>query len=231
MTSGSLADHGVGPALRQQVVFSSRRDGSFHLDDVAPLELEVRRRRLVDRPWSQPDEVHGTEVLVVGSPGEHDRRPADALVTTLPDVVLGIWTGDCAPVALLADGVIGAAHAGWRGVRDGVLAATVERMRHLGAGDVRAVVGPCIHPCCNEFGAADLDGLADRFGPTVRGRTRGGAAAFDLPAAVAVAGAELGVPVAQVGGCTGCGAADHYSHRVRAERGRQIMGVWQAVAS
>lgn len=210
---------------------SDRRDGDFHLEQ-PPETLERTRRRFVDLPWSQPDEVHGTEVRVVAEPGDHDRAVADALVTDLPGVVLGVWVGDCAPVAFVgAGGRIGAAHAGWRGLLDGVLATTVAAMRDGRADDrVRAVLGPCIHPCCYEFGADDLARVVDRFGPSVVGRTRDGRPALDVPAAVAAALAELDVTLDRVpgaDGCTGCTADRWFSHRVRAERGRHVMAVWK----
>ena len=94
-------------------------------------------------------QVHSSFALAVGAPFEQDERPeADALVTATPGLVLGIVTADCAPV-LLADraaGVIGAAHAGWRGALGGVLEAVVEEMEALGAHreDISAAIGPTI---------------------------------------------------------------------------------------
>lgn len=232
MTSCAHEAHPEQPALLQHVTFSTRADGDFHLDDVPRDDLDRRRRALVDLPWSQPDEVHGTRVLEVTEPGEHDGAVADALVTRRAGAVLGIWTGDCAPVALFGEaGVIGAVHAGWRGLRDGVLEAAVTAMRRLGSGSVHAVLGPCIHPCCYEFGAADLAAMTDRFGASVLGRTRDGRPALDVPAAVEAALARLDVPLARASACTGCAGGRWYSHRVRGERGRQIMAVWQAVAA
>ncbi|MFZ9394946.1 MAG: peptidoglycan editing factor PgeF [Erythrobacter sp.] len=96
-------------------------------------------------------QVHSPDVIAVTSAWDDapDGRPvADALVTTLPGLVLGVVTADCAPV-LLADteaGVIGAAHAGWRGAHGGVLENTIAAMERLGAARSRiaAVVGPTI---------------------------------------------------------------------------------------
>jgi YfiH family protein len=103
-------------------------------------------------------QVHSADVVVVDVPWAVGWGPrADALVTTLPGVALGVITADCAPV-LFADaraGVIGAAHAGWRGAADGVLEATITAMRKLGATDISAVVGPCIHQPSYEV-AADM---------------------------------------------------------------------------
>lgn len=94
-------------------------------------------------------QVHSSDVLTVTEPwDETDRPPADALVTDRRGILLGILTADCAPV-LFHDpvaGVIGAAHAGWKGALTGVTDATIAAMEALGATRTRiaAVVGPCI---------------------------------------------------------------------------------------
>ncbi len=94
-------------------------------------------------------QIHGREVTAVDEPWSDDTRPrADALVTDRPGVVLSILTADCAPV-LFEDahtGVVGAAHAGWKGALAGVTDATLDAMERLGArrGRIAAAVGPCI---------------------------------------------------------------------------------------
>jgi YfiH family protein len=94
-------------------------------------------------------QVHSREVVVTKAPIAEEARPhADAMVTDRPGLALGILTADCAPV-LLADpqaGVIGAAHAGWKGALAGVIEATVAAMERLGADRARigAAIGPCI---------------------------------------------------------------------------------------
>lgn len=206
---------------------SERSDGDFHLGEVDPHELEQRRRRFVDLPWSQPREVHGVDVAIVSRPGEHDGADVDALVTGLTDVVIGIWTGDCAPVAVDGGELIGGVHAGWRGLAGGVLEATVAAMRLNGGPPRRAVLGPCIHPCCYEFDVDDLEPLVDRYGPAVRSTTVDGRPALDLPAAVRAALDAAGVPLEDRSVCTGCAADRLFSHRVRAERQRQVMAIWR----
>jgi copper oxidase (laccase) domain-containing protein len=100
-------------------------------------------------------------------------------------------------------------------------------MRDLGATDVVAALGPCIHAECYEFSTADLDEVAALLGNEVRGVTTGGQPALDVPAAVRVAleraGARL-VHDADV--CTAC-STGHYSHRARAELERQAVVVWR----
>ena len=224
--------HTAHAAVLQHLRFSTRSDGDFHRDHVDPVELERTRRRFVDLPWTLPDEIHGAQVVVVTSPGEHDGVRADALVTATTDAVLGIWVGDCAPVALLGDtGVIGAVHAGWRGLGGGTIEAAVTAMRMLGAGGIRAVLGPCIHPCCYEFGPDDLERFTARHGEAVHGFTRTGRSALDVPAVVSAICAGLEIPLDRFGGCTGCSSQRYFSHRVRGELGRQVMAVWQAVAA
>jgi YfiH family protein len=105
-------------------------------------------------------QVHGIDVAVLDTPWTDAERPvADALVTRRAGLALGVVTADCAPV-LFADaeaGVIGAAHAGWRGAVAGVLEATIEAMLALGArrGRIVTAVGPCIRQPSYEV-AADL---------------------------------------------------------------------------
>jgi YfiH family protein len=111
------------------------------------------------------EQVHGTSVAVVdaGDAGrgwdrQEDALPAtDALVTRAADLPLAVLVADCAPVAFVAaGGVVAAAHAGWRGLAEGILEATLEKMA-AGAGtgapgSITAVVGPCIRACCYEVG-------------------------------------------------------------------------------
>jgi YfiH family protein len=113
-------------------------------------------------------QVHGTEVAVLdGHAWPEDARPqADAIVTRRPGTAIGVVTADCAPV-LFADaeaGVIGAAHAGWRGAVAGVLEATIAAMERLGARRARiaAAIGPCIRQPSYEVGPDLRDALLAR---------------------------------------------------------------------
>ena len=102
-------------------------------------------------------QVHSAEALAVTAPWPRDEAPrVDAMATATPGLALAILTADCVPV-LLADreaGVIGAAHAGWRGALNGVLEAAVEAMLSLGARarEVKAVIGPAIGATSYEVG-------------------------------------------------------------------------------
>lgn len=136
-----------------------------------------------------PYQVHSAEVVTITEPVERPR--GDALVTDRPGLALGILTADCAPV-LLTDpeaGVIGAAHAGWKGALAGVTDATIAAMVALGADPARivAAIGPCIARASYEvddafrtrFTAADP--ANDRFFVDARQ----GHPCFDLEAYVA----------------------------------------------
>ncbi|RUS59866.1 peptidoglycan editing factor PgeF [Pseudorhodobacter sp. E13] len=132
-------------------------------------------------------QVHSADVVTLTEPLT-DRPRADAMVTATPGLALGILTADCQPV-LFADpqaGVIGAAHAGWRGVKDGVLEATLAAMEALGADRARttAVIGPCISQAAYEVGPEFLESFLDDDPDHARffaGGT-GDRAMFDLPA-------------------------------------------------
>lgn len=121
-------------------------------DDRAAID-ENRRRAIAallpGAALATVHQVHSADVVYVERPWPQMERPqADAMVTDRPGVLLGILTADCAPV-LFADGeagVIGAAHAGWRGAFAGVTDQTIAAMERLGArrDDIHAAVGPCI---------------------------------------------------------------------------------------
>lgn len=129
--------------------------------------VAINRARVADAMGVRDDQlvtvhqVHSPDVVEVVGPFEGDKPKADAMVSRTPGVALGILTADCQPV-LCADpeaGVIGAAHAGWRGARDGVLEATVQAMVDLGARReaIRAVIGPAISQRAYEVGPELLE--------------------------------------------------------------------------
>ena len=151
-------------------------------------------------------QTHSTRVAVVEEPPPAGQWPrVDAFVANRPGITLGILTADCAPV-LLADpdsGVIGAAHAGWRGALDGVVGETVAAMARLGARPQRiaAAVGPCIGKDSYEVGPefpgpflAQGAARARFFRPAARA----GHFLFDLAGYVAALLAEAGVETIEV---------------------------------
>lgn len=134
-------------------------------------------------------QIHSADVLRVDAPPDaaFPRPKADALVTATPGIALSVLTADCQPV-LFADraaGVIGAAHAGWRGALAGVLEATVGAMEALGARRSRmvAVIGPCIGQRAYEVGGEFLDTFLAEDPAHARffANGAGGRYLFDLP--------------------------------------------------
>ena len=202
--------------------FSTRAGGTA--EDILP-----------DAPLIVAKQVHSPDVAVVEKPWPGDPPEVDALVTATPGLVLGIVTADCAPV-LLADaeaGVVGVAHAGWRGAvgdeRGGVLANTVAAMVDLGAERARiaAAIGPCVAQASYEVDAPfreHFDGEdAHFFAPGREGHWH-----FDLPGYVAARLREAGVEqVEALGRDTYSEERDFFSfrrasHRGEATGGRQI---------
>jgi YfiH family protein len=180
----------------------------------------------VPGPVSWLHQQHGAAVVVVSTPGDHAGEPADAAVTASPGCALAVRTADCAPVVLVAEGVVGVVHAGWRGLLGGVIEESAKAMVDLGATSIEAVLGPCIRPGCYEFGEAELDLVAARLGPAVRSTTGWGTPALDLAAAVAAACAEAGIQhLLDEAGCTACDRR-WFSHRARAEPGRIATIAW-----
>lgn len=207
--------------------FGSAADGDLAIDSTQP-GLDRRRSAICPHPWTWLRQVHGSRVVTVTSPGQWAGAEADASVTATPGCALAVQTADCAPVLLrsLDDTVVGAAHAGWRGLYDGVLERTVDAMRELGAGEIVAELGPCISAAAYEFGADQLTTLALRFGPGVVAATPDGRPAFDLRAGVRQALADVGVAV--VGPEPRCTATDDgfFSWRARSDSARQASVIW-----
>ena len=167
---------GLGSGDGREAVIENRRRAMAFLD--LPEEALVTNFQ-----------IHSPDVVVVDKPWPRDERPrADALVTRQPGVALGILTADCAPILFADDaaGVIGAAHAGWRGAVSGVAEATVAAMAKLGAdvSHIRAAIGPCIAQASYEVGPEfpgpflNQDTAYERF---FRPSRRGGHFMFDLP--------------------------------------------------
>ncbi|MXO91291.1 peptidoglycan editing factor PgeF [Pontixanthobacter aquaemixtae] len=205
-------------------------------DDDGDAVAENRKRAsaavLPDATLVSPYQVHSAKAVVVEKPWSIDKRPeADALVTKTPGLLLGIVTADCAPV-LLADrsaGVVGAAHAGWRGAHDGVIAATVQAMESLGAhcANICAAVGPCIAQASYEVD----EGFRARFSTgddRFFARGKPGHWQFDLEAYVVSRLEAAGVGTIEALGLDTYSQADRFysyrraTHRGEANYGRQF---------
>jgi polyphenol oxidase len=198
---------------------------SSHDSRDAVLENRGRAARAIG---AEPDallgltQVHGAEVVHAKMGWAVGQGPrADAMVTDRPGLALGIITADCAPV-LLCDpeaGVIGAAHAGWRGAVAGVLEATVAAMRALGAQRIAAAIGPCIRQATYEVGTELHDAVLARDPADSRFFAPGRREAhwqFDLPSYCAARLAVAGVAaVAAIEADTAEDEARFFSHRRR----------------
>ncbi|WP_066265228.1 peptidoglycan editing factor PgeF [Hydrogenophaga palleronii] len=250
---GIVPDWPAPPGVR--ALFTTRAGGvsvapfdSFNLGDHVrdePLAVAANRERLAAltapaRPVFL-QQVHGTEVLRL-SPNSADGSVADACVAQGPGLAATIMVADCLPVLLAhASGTaVAAAHAGWRGLANGVIEATVRALRETaGEGEVLAWLGPCIGPqafevgpeVCEAFVGADHE-AALHFWPHTEGKFLA-----DLPALARRRLQAAGV--SNVHGndgsaawCTVTQASQFFSHRRDALRlgstGRMAACVWLA---
>lgn len=198
--------------------------------------VEINRSRVVAALDLAPGQlvslhqVHSAEVVRVDGPLP-GRLRADAMVSAVPGIGLGILTADCQPV-LFCDplsGVIGAAHAGWRGARDGVLEATLAAMIGLGARpeNTRAVIGPTISQRAYEVGQEFFDSFRDDDPASVRFFANGapGKYLFDLPGYGLARLRAAGIGQAEwTGHCTYSDAGRFFSYRRSTHAGEQDYG-------
>jgi hypothetical protein len=174
-------------------------------------EADVRRNRHIaaetiglQARWSVVRQLHGAQVAAAAEPGVIP--DADGIWTDDTERTLAVLAADCVPVLVVGAGRLGLAHAGWRGLRDGIVENTVRTI----AGEPAVFAGPAIGPCCFEVGGDVAEAFSTRFGKaTVRdGRY------VDLWAATEIsalgAGAET-FAAARV--CTSCHRDLFFSHR------------------
>jgi hypothetical protein len=220
-------------------IFGSLNCGPGSGDDLAA--VAENRRRVTEALGGGSlvtlYQVHSAEAVTVREAWERGPQ-ADAMATNVPGLALGILTADCAPV-LLADaeaGVIGAAHAGWKGALSGVVESAIAQMEALGANrtHIVAAVGPCIGQRNYEVGPE----FHARFAAVEPGSTRffleserPGHWHFDLEAYVAARSFAAGLnTVERLSACTYADANDFFSyrratHQGGTEYGRQIAAI------
>ncbi len=205
----------------------------------APAKVAENRARMAAALGVAPErlltayQVHSADVVTVETPWQRDARPrADAIVTRIRGMAIGVTTADCAPV-LFADpraGVIGAAHAGWRGALHGILEATTAALERCGADRTRMVVaiGPMIRQPNYEVGPefmarfAAADGANARF---FKPSGRAGHALFDLAGYIAARLRQHGIDrIEDIGRCTYGSPADFFSYRGSIHRGESDYG-------
>ncbi|KQO82206.1 peptidoglycan editing factor PgeF [Rhizobium sp. Leaf262] len=181
-------------------------------DRDAVLENRTRVAQWFDLPLEKlatVHQIHSPDVVVVDGTYDGDRPQADAMVTATPGVVIGVLSADCGPI-LFADaqaGVVGAAHAGWKGAVSGVLENTIEAMIALGAKRERivAALGPSICQENYEVGPERVESLKEMnpahaayFSPS----PNAGHAFFDLKQLTVDRLVAAGVQAENLGLCT-----------------------------
>lgn len=185
-------------------------------EDAVVENLSRIKIAMEDRPSAWVRQVAGGDVLEVmgcGFAGE-----ADALVTCGKGYALVVGVADCAPVALVGEGIVGMVHSGWRGT----LAEISGKAACTMGGKLRAYIGPCIRRCCYEVSEELAGEFAERFGSdVVSGRY------LSLPDAIRRNLEEAGVgEVYDLGLCTGCRTDLFYSHRKQGpQTGRNLAAV------
>ncbi len=172
-------------------------------------------------------QVHGARVRVVADVSEIEcpEPEADGQATALRGVACAVRVADCLPVALIAPEAVAALHAGWRGLAAGVLQEGVRALRGLGAGEIRAAIGPGARVCCYETGE-EVHAAFAHLGPQVRAGTHADLAAV----ARAILEADDVLEIHDTGLCTMCAPAGLlWSHRRQGERaGRQEGVTWRS---
>jgi len=202
-----------------------------------PALIAENRRRVADAvllgaALTGVYQVHGSRCVIVDDSADLSARPeADALATRTPGIVLGILTADCVPV-LFADrdtGVIGAAHAGWKGALAGVTDATLAAMESLGADrvNIAAAIGPCIGRASYEVDGAFVERFTadDPANERFFAAGKPGHAMFDIAAYVAARLAAAGVTRIAIGGQdTYALQQDYFSYRRACQKGENSYG-------
>ena len=200
--------------------------------------VRINRARVASAMGVAPEglatvpQVHSADVLVVEHGGAAD-SPADSMITRVPGVALGILTADCMPILLADDegGVVGAAHAGWKGALGGVIENTVEAMVNLGAerSRIRAAIGPAISQAAYEVGPEMLEDfmIEDPEASRFFAQGKGDRLMFDLPGFGLSRLRAAGVEAEWIGRCTYREPEAFFSyrrstHRLEADYGRLI---------
>ncbi len=216
-------------------VFSGLNCGTGSSDQTEIVEINRNRvAKAMDVPRDRLVTVfqaHTPDVEVVKAPIRGDRPRADAMVTNTPGLALAILTADCQPVLFADDiaGVVGAAHAGWRGALDGVLESTLDAMEGLGAkrGNVRAAIGPSISQRAYEVGPEFFDDfmMEDPENARFFAGGQGDRMQFDLPSYGLHRLRRAGVGEAEwIRHCTYCDPDRFYSYRRSTHAGEADYG-------
>ena len=222
-------------------VYDSLNGGLGSRDDAA--NVVENRRRMAERLGVTPlhflnvHQTHSADAIVATGPWESSWPKADAIVTRVEGLAIGITTADCGPILLVDPKarVIGAAHAGWKGALTGVLETTIETMEELGAArnSVVAAIGPLIRQPSYEVGSE----FVERFIEADAGNAlfflpgeRDGHAMFDLPGFIRMRLEKAGVLMIDDLGLDTYADERFYSyrrsvHRKEADYGRLVHAI------
>jgi polyphenol oxidase len=231
-------DHVTADLPGGRVLFSTRRGGvstgpfaslnvgRLTADDGANVdENRIRVAAMTNAPRERflyGRQVHGATVRRAAEPPGPARAPVeeDGQATALTGHPALVFTADCTPLLLAAEGAVAAIHAGWRGVAAGIVEEGVAALREVGGtGPVTALVGPAARGCCYEVGEEVHAHFAAYD-------ARRGERNLDLPAVIA---AKLGGEIHDTGLCTMCWFGLFFSHRRDGGMtGRQAGVVWRA---
>jgi YfiH family protein len=171
---------------------------------VGDSELVVAQNRLIADKYFTPvqymNQVHGNRIAIIEE--QSDEAPtADALVTGIPGVTLGVMVADCIPLLLISKEVVGAVHVGRKGLMNAITSITIELMRDMGATSIQAVMGPSICGRCYEV-SADIYHEVIAAHPKSKSSTSSGNFALDLPAALRSVLENESIPIVDQFSCT-----------------------------
>jgi YfiH family protein len=220
-----------------QGIYQSLNGGIGSRDD--PVKVAENRARMAAALGVPAEhlltayQTHSADVVTVETPWSRETRPrADAIVTRRRGVAIGVTTADCGPI-LFAEpqaGVIGAAHAGWRGALHGVLEAAIKAMEEVGALRARIAValGPMIRQPNYEVGpefVAQFEAADSANGGFFKPAPRAGHALFDLAGYIAARLRRNGIDrIEDLGRCTYESPAEFFSYRGSTHRGEPDYG-------
>jgi len=241
LRSGLFNEHGITAVFTQRMggfsppPFDSFNFGSGLGDAESNIEknlkLLVKNAGLINKPH-QVMQTHGSDSLLCSGPGQTHDREADILISREPQTALAVRTADCLPV-LLADpinGVIAAAHAGWRGTVAAIVCKTVDEMISIGAQreQLIATLGPSIGPCCFEIGQESAELLAKSCSGAEKCISHESGLHADLQAINRLQLLQAGLSEERIetfSACTACNPERFYSYRRDGMRSGRHLGV------
>ena len=220
------------------IVCTEKSDGDFRVPPegkIADQGLELRRQQITSHRWFWIRQQHRAEIATVGTSETEATGNIggawDACITSEAFTALSVTTADCLSIALWGtDRGIGVIHAGWRGLRLGIIEKTITAMKHSFGEVASAFIGPHICAGCYEFSPKDAQDFVKRWGSDVY-LPSGASGRLDLALIAKSSLREAGVnDVANVDSCTACESERWFSYRARQEEERMAMVAWREQA-